>query len=120
MSHIVSIQTKARDPAAVAAACQRLGLPAPTQGTARLYGGEVTGLLVQLPGWQYPVVLDTATGEVRYDNFRERWGEQQHLDRFLQMYAVERAKQEARRKGYAVSEQALQDGSIRLRIVEGS
>ena len=29
MSHIVTIQTKARDPAAVMAACQRLGLPAP-------------------------------------------------------------------------------------------
>jgi hypothetical protein len=75
MSHIVSIQTKVRDPAAVAA-CQRLGLSPPVQGTAHLFGGEVTGLLVQLPGWQYPAVIDTATGEVRYDNFGGRWGEQ--------------------------------------------
>src|SRR5215467_16278717 len=101
MSHIVSIQTKVRDPAAVAAACQRLSLAAPVQGTARLYSGEATGLLVQLPGWQYPVVIDTATGEVRYDNFAGRWGEQAQLDRFLQMYAVELAKLEARKKGYA-------------------
>ena len=72
MSHIVSIQTKVRDPAAVAAACQRLGLAAPVQGTARLYGGEASGLLVQLPGWQYPAVIDTASGEVRYDNFGGR------------------------------------------------
>ena len=28
MSHIVSIQTQIRDPAAIAAACQRLGLSA--------------------------------------------------------------------------------------------
>jgi hypothetical protein len=119
MSHIVTIVTKVRDPAAVAAACQRLGLPAPVQGTAHLFGGEVSGLLVQLPGWQYPAVLDTATGEVRYDNFSGHWGDQVHLDRFLQAYAVERAKQEARTKGYQVSEQALQDGSVLLRIAEG-
>jgi hypothetical protein len=120
MSHIVSIQTKVRDPAAVAAACQRLNLTAPVQGTARLYGGEATGLLVQLPGWQYSVVIDTATGEVRYDNFENRWGDRQHLDRFLQMYAVELTKLEARKKGYQVSEQSLQNGGIRLQIIEGA
>ena len=119
MSHIVRIQTKVRDPAAVAAACQRLGLAAPVQGTARLYGGEASGLLVQLPGWQYPAVIDPATGEVRYDNFGGRWGEQAQLDRFLQLYAVEKAKLEARKKGYQVSEQALQGGAIRLQIIEG-
>jgi hypothetical protein len=41
MSHIVTIQTKVHDPAAVSAACQRLGLPAPTQGTAQLFSGLV-------------------------------------------------------------------------------
>jgi hypothetical protein len=120
MSHIVTVQSKLRDPAAVAAACHRLGLAAPAQGTAQLFEGDATGLLVQLPGWQYPVVIDPVTGEVRYDNFGGRWGEQAHLDRFLQLYAVEKAKLEARRKGYQVSEQALQDGSIKLQIVEGA
>jgi hypothetical protein len=119
MSHVVTIQTKVRDPAAVAAACQRLGLAAPVQGTARLFSGEANGLLVQLPDWEYPVVIDPATGEVRFDNFGGVWGEPKELDRFLQMYAVEMAKLEARKKGYAVSEQALQNGSIRLQIVEG-
>ncbi len=120
MSHVVVIQTKVRDPAAIAAACQRLGLTTPAQGTARLYSGEATGLLVQLPGWQYPVVIDTASGEVRYDNFEGRWGTQEQLERFLQMYAVEKTKLEARKKGYQVSEQALQDGGIRLQIIEGA
>jgi hypothetical protein len=50
MSHIVSIQTKVRDPSAIAAACQRLNLPTPTQGTAKLFSGNASGLLVQLPG----------------------------------------------------------------------
>lgn len=73
MSHIVTIQTKLREPAAVGAACRRLGLPAPTQGTAKLYSGEVSGILVQLPGWQYPAVVQTETGAVHYDNYEGTW-----------------------------------------------
>ena len=120
MSHIVTIQTKLHDPAAVSAACRRLGLAEPAQGTAQLFSGAASGLVVQLPGWQYPAVIDTLTGAVRYDNYRGAWGAPQELDRCLQAYAVEKAKREARRQGYQVSEQALQDGSIRLQIVEGA
>jgi hypothetical protein len=119
VSHIVTVKTRLQDPTAIAAACTRLGLPQPVQGTAKLFSAEATGLLIQLPGWQYPAVIDTATGDVQFDNYEGRWGNQEHLDRFLQAYAAERAKQEARKKGYTVSEQALQDGSIRLQIIEG-
>ncbi len=120
MSHVVTISTKVRDPAAVTAACVRLGLPAPEHGTAKLYAGEATGLLVQLPGWAYPAVVDPASGEVRYDNYEGRWGERAHIDKFLQAYALEKAKLEARKHGYAVTEQPLPDGSIRLHIAEGA
>jgi len=119
MSHIVTIQTQVRDPVAVAAACQRLDLPQPVQGRYRLFSGEVAGLGVQLPGWRYPVVCQTETGEVKFDNFEGRWGEQQHLDAFLQGYAVEKAKLEARRRGHSVIEQPLADGSIRLTVQVG-
>ena len=68
----------------------------------------------------YPAVIDTQTGEVKFDNFAGHWGDQQHLDRFLQLYAVEKAKLEARKKSYAVSEQSLNDGSIKLQIIEGA
>ena len=50
MSHTVTIQTRVTDPAAVAAACQRLGLAAPVQGTGHHFSGEATGLIVQRPG----------------------------------------------------------------------
>jgi hypothetical protein len=119
LSHVVTIQTKVHDPAAVSAACQRLGLPAPTEGTAQLFSGEVTGLLVHFPGWQFPAVIDPLTGTICYDNYAGRWGEQCHLDKFLQIYAVEKVKLEARRKGFSVSEQSLQDGGIKLQIIEG-
>jgi len=119
MSHIVTVQAKVHDPVAVAAACQRLNLAPPLQGSARLFSGEAQGLLVQLPGWQYSVVIDPLSGVIHYDNFEGRWGDQEQLDRFLQLYAVERAKLEARKKGYTVSEHSLQDGSIKLNIIEG-
>lgn len=116
MSHIVQIQTEVRDPAAIRAACERLGLPQPLQGTHRLFSGEETGLGVQLPGWQYPVVCDVASGHLKYDNFNGHWGDQSHLDKFLQSYAVTKAGIEARRRGHSITEQPLADGSIKLTI----
>ena len=119
MSHIVTVATEVRDPAAVAAACRRLGLPEPVHGTAKLFEGEATGLLVRLPGWLYPCVCQTETGALRYDNYGGCWGAEEHLHRFLQAYACERAGAEARRRGHTVVEQPLPDGSIRLTVTVG-
>jgi hypothetical protein len=119
MSHIVTIQTKLHDAVAVEAACQRLSLPAPVQGTVMVYKTQATGLIVRLTGWEFPAVIDVLTGVMRYDNFNGHWGDQTQLDRFMQLYAVEKAKLEARKKGYQVNEQSLQDGAIRLQIIEG-
>ena len=74
MSHIVQIQTEVRDAAAVAAACRRLGLAEPTVGTARLFEGEASGVLVKLKGWAYPVVVDTAQGDAPVRQLRGRVG----------------------------------------------
>ena len=116
MSHIVTIQTQVRDPAAIQAACQRLGLPAAVHQTVRLFTSTATGYAVQLPAWRYPVVCDTQQGQLHYDNYQGRWGQQKELDRFLQGYAVEKAKLEARRRGHTVAEQQLADGSVRLTV----
>jgi hypothetical protein len=118
MSHVVTLRTKVHDPAAIAAACKRLGLAEPVHGKARLYSGEAEGLLLHLPGWTYPAVIDTASGVVAYDNDQGRWGDQRHLDGYLQAYAVEKAKLEARRRGLQFSEQSLSDGSTKVQIVE--
>ena len=120
MSHIVTIQTKVHDPAAVAEACRRLQLAEPLQGTTRIFESEASGLIVQLPGWLFPAVIDTTSGQVQYDNYGGAWGRDEEMHRFLQAYAVEKTRLEARKKGYAVSEQQLQDGSIRLQLREGA
>lgn len=119
MSHIVTIATEVRDETAVQAACRRLSLGQPVQGTHKLFRSKAHGLAVRLPGWQFPAVFDTRAGQVRFDNFNGHWGEQLQLDRFLQAYAVEKATLEARRKGHAISERTLADGSILLTVTVG-
>jgi hypothetical protein len=116
LSHIVQIQTQVRDAGAVAAACHRLGLAPPIQQTAKLFTSTETGLTVELPGWTYPIVCDLSTGQIAFDNYNGRWGDQSKLDALLQMYTVEKAKIEARRKGHSVSEQTLASGEIKLTI----
>src|SRR3954465_2997859 len=116
MSHIVTIKTEIRDKAALAAACARLGLAPPEHGTARLFTTDATGEIVRLPGWTYPVVIDTEARQVAFDNYNQAWGKQEELDKLLQMYAVEKARIEARKAGHSVSEQVLADGSIKLTI----
>jgi hypothetical protein len=119
LSHVVSIKTEVRDHAAVRAACRRLELPLPVLGTAQLFSGQATGLIIRLPDWTYPVIIDMTTGQVHYDNYNGAWGDQSHLDRFLQLYAVEKTRIEARKKGHQVIEQPLADGSIKLTIRVG-
>ncbi len=119
MSHVVEIKTEIRDEQAVRAACTRLQLAAPEHKTVRLFNATATGMCVQLPSWQYPVVCNIQTGQVQYDNYNGHWGEQKHLNAFLQGYAVEKAKIEARKKGHSVTETSLQDGSIRVTVKVG-
>ncbi len=119
MSHIVRIQTEVRDATAVFAACRRRQIAEPVAGKHLLFGGEVEGLAVRLREWTYPAVCQLETGEVQYDNFGGRWGEQRELDQFMQAYAVEKARIEARKRGHTVAEQSLADGSIKLTVQIG-
>jgi hypothetical protein len=119
LSHIVQIQTQVRDPLGIRAACQRLRLEPPVYGEAKLFSGTRTGWNVRLTGWEYPLVCDVERGQLSYDHYEGRWGDPQQLDRFLQAYAVEKAKLEARRQGHTVAEQPLADGTIRLTIQVG-
>lgn len=120
MSHIVTIKTRLQDPVALRAACQRLGLAAPTHGAAQLFSGEASGFIVQLPNWAYPAVVDTDTGQVYYDNYNGQWGDAKELGLLLQAYAAEKARIEARKAGHTVTEKTLADGSIQLAIHTGA
>lgn len=119
MSHIVQITTQVKDEQAVRAACVRLQLASPEHKTVRLFNATATGLCVQLPAWTYPLVCNTQTGQLQYDNYNGAWGRQEELNRFLQGYAVEKTKIEARKKGHTCSETRLEDGSVRVTVHVG-
>lgn len=119
MSHLLSIKAQIRDPVALAVACVRPELEQPTQGTAKLFTSTATGLIVKLPGWDYPAVIDVNTGQISYDNYGGEWGNHAELDKLLQAYAVEKTRIEARRAGNTVTENVLADGSIKLVIQVG-
>jgi hypothetical protein len=115
MSHIATVQTEIRSLESLSAACRRLGLDNPQNGTHRLFGGQTaTGYAVKLPGWRYPVVFDLTAKQVRYDNFNGHWGDIKQLDRLKQAYAASAAKAQASKQGFRVQERQLPDGSIQL------
>jgi hypothetical protein len=105
-----------RDAVAIRAACRRLKWPEPVLGETKLFTSSAVGWAVRLPEWRYPVVCDVVTAKIAFDNFGGCWDEHQHLDRFLQGYAVEKTGIEARRRGHIVTEQSPADGSIKLTI----
>lgn len=119
MSHTVTVETEIKDAGAAEAACRRLGHTIPIAGEHQLYSGRYTGLAVRLPGWEYPVVCDLKSGEISFDNFGGLWGKQTHLDRFLQAYAAEKTRIEARKKGLTAVEHTLPNGYIAVDIKVG-
>lgn len=116
MSHIVQIKTECRDLEALKGACRRLKLAEPVKGNHHVFSVHREGYAVKLPDWNYPVVVNTETGAVDFDNYNGHWGKQEELDKLMQAYAVEKAILEAQRNGYSLYETTLPDGSIELNI----
>ena len=71
-------------------------------------------------GWKFPIAINTLTGDLQHDHFGGNWGDEAQLHRFLQAYAVEKCRIEARVKGYQLTETQLRDGSIKLQTQEGT
>lgn len=117
MSHTVQVRNiQCTDQAALKAACGHLGLKLAERGRHKLYQSYVEGVAVSLPGWNYPVVIDTQTGEAKYDNFNGSWGAQEELDKLIQRYAVEATLLQAQMQGFNAYEQTLDDGAIKLTL----
>ena len=116
MSHVVTIETRLRDPAALTAACERLKLPEPTRETIKFFdGSEHAGLAVRPPGFVYPVIV-RESGEVRLDTYGGRWGDESFLGRLKQAYALEAAKLQAKARGHRITETALPNGTVKLTV----
>jgi hypothetical protein len=116
MSHTLNIKTEIRDINALTAACTRLNIPMTIGGTHKLFESTEEGTAVHLEGWLYPAVIKT-DGSVAYDTYNGLWGKDQKLHELTAYYGLEKAKIEARKKGYSVYEaRHEQTRKLELRI----
>ena len=102
MSHTMNIQLELHNRDALLAACQRLGLTM-TEGRHTIHSTIEEGIAVRLPGWRYPAIVKN-DGSVAIDNFNGSWGRIEELNKLKAYYGLEKAKAEARKKGYSVCE----------------
>jgi len=107
MSHTSTVKTMLKDELAIRKACQRLGLTVPIQGVVKLYSTRESGLLVQLPGWKFPIAINLETGVAMYDNYEGVWGKIAELDKFTQAYSQQVAMMQLGADGYTVDESTL-------------
>jgi len=75
----------------------------------KTYSGDV----IQLPGWQYPIVVETPE-TVRMDHFDGRWGDMAHFSRLKHSYAVHASIRAVERTGRRVLQRIEQNGHVQL------
>ena len=121
MSHTVKVAVKMNNVDALNAAIDALGLErigGREPAMHRLYGGQQHhGIAVKLPGWNYPVIINPATGEANYDNFGGHWGAQDALDGLVQEYSVQDAVLLAMQHGYSVESDTTEETGERRVVV---
>ena len=98
----MNIKLEIHDMQALKKACTRLKLKM-EQGKFKLFASEEKGTAVFLNNWSYPIVIKN-NGEIAYDNYNGNWGKIEELNKLKAYYGIEKAKIEARKKGYSVSE----------------
>lgn len=141
MSHITKIDIEVTDLAALKAACRRLGFTfVEGKKTYEWYGRIVGDALlpeglsvddlgrcdhaIGVPGAEYEIGVRAEKCGFRllWDSY-ERGGLEQRVGKgaglLKQAYGIEKAKLEARRKGYSVYESRKADGAITLKIQLG-
>lgn len=117
MSHITTIRdTQILNLDALKAACEALGVEEPKHGRHKLYGAQrAEGYAVKLKGWRYPVVVDTKSGNIMFDDY----GSQHDAMPLVELhneYALAVVKQVAiKQKRRIVSEERV-NGKIVLKM----
>ena len=119
MSHTVKRQSACTDQVVVDRAARNLGAEILGQGRHKLYSGTYTGYGIKLPGWSYPVVLDLQSGEMKFDNYGGRWGNEERLADFKQRYTLEGQTAVAEKKGHKTKEVVLPNGNVELHVTVG-
>ena len=124
MSHFTTIQTQVRDLAALADACAELGLSLQQNAKCRGYATafRMAPHVIKLKG-PYDIAVEPAKEkDGTYGLTTDWWNGHVEKEvgakfgRLLQLYAVHKATQEARKRGHFVTRKAQRDGIIKLVI----
>lgn len=118
MSHIVTGKSQMTDVEKLKQACEAEEAQFMGEGTHQMYGGQkATGIAFKPKGWKYPVVMNSETGELKYDNYGGSWGKPEKLRDLKQAYAETGIKKVVRRRmDRIVSRERLKDGKLKVRI----
>ena len=117
MSHVTKRKSSIKDIEILKKACTRTNSEYQGLGTAKTWSRQdISGHLVQLRGWRYPIAIQPETGQIEADNYGGKWGKQERLDELQQGYAVEAVKAKAESEGHVVEEYALAGGGIKCVI----
>lgn len=118
---IKNLQTLQKAIEALKASGMEVSLPnGLTPKKVDLFENKVDGVAVKLPNWSYPVVVNTETGNLHYDNYNGQWGKQIELDKLLQEYVRQEAIENYQEMGYYVDEYATQydsNGNLHLELI---
>jgi hypothetical protein len=115
MSHVIKLKLEIRDKDLFARVARDLGLEI-KEAPVRFFDGSYrTGLAVKLPGWTYPVLVDSE-GQVTYDNYGGHWGNITELNRLTQEYVARLVEREAVLSGQFAVRQTQADGSLVIRV----
>ena len=83
-------------------------------------GAKVKGdFMVKLPGWLYPVVFNTQTGEANFDNYNGGWGNVEELHSLVQEYSIQVAEAESQQlvvQGWTMERVRQENGDIQVVI----
>lgn len=131
MSHIATVEVEFRDMDALAKACAKCGVELrQDQKTFKWYNGQVTpcdAAIVHPNAKACQIgVHKTDTGlKIQFDPFMRGYGMQdavafeddiKGLGKLQQAYAVEVARKQAKRQGFAVRETVQADGRVKLTL----
>lgn len=100
MSHTTTVRSAFTDIPALTRAAVHLGGTLTEHETVTLYENRqsITGTVVRLPGWKYPVVI-TDAGELKYDHYNGKWGDPDLLRQLQVRYGMEVALMDAEANG---------------------
>ena len=124
MSHFTTIKTQIKDVAALKSALQEMGVPLLQNTAARGYmnneiqddyviklKGPYDVALKKQPNGTYELTCDWWNGHVEKEVGKE-------YGKLLQLYAIHKATQEARKKGYSAQRKLQTNGTIKLTLIQ--